>query len=728
MARSRNKKKRKAAVPCAASTQRVFETREERLSRQIKHCFDQINLLLNAKRLPYWELDSIDLIRNLYDEGIWSEALSEARQLLSRHKEPSRDKPKQRSKKGRNSTQGSTSTSKKPAGSSRLGPRDKKGESTKPSSTVEEPAPRDALGPSLPLPALGPNFTPLSFVSVPGDELLQRLLQGDHDTPEGIGLARRGIELLAEEGFDRLLSLDEIRGVDHYAHQIETVLRVLKRFRGRVLLADEVGLGKTIESCLVLKEYLLRGQVRRALVLVPPALVGQWAAELQEKFAIDAITTHAPLCRSDPEQFWQTGGTIVASLATARNATHAPHLTKQHFDLIMVDEAHHIKNRTTKGWQLVNELRSRFFLLLTATPVETKLSDLYNLVTLLRPGTLGTASEFRSRFVDTDDPAQPRDPEKLREMLKEVMIRNTRAVSGVVLPPRSARTIILEPSDEEARFYELLLTETRRLAGKYRPLFRLLLEEAGSSPLAVASTAAGSKQRSRDPSLDRALGEIEAAALALRTTKKLERLSELIHGDKVLVFTRFRATMDQISADLAGRGVAFVPFHGGMTAAEKDRAVAVFEAEGINVMLCSEVGGEGRNLQFCHRLINFDLPWNPMKIEQRIGRIHRIGQTETVEIINMACAETVEEQILDVLDRRINLFELVVGEMDMLLGELSDERDFDDRVFDIFVESPDASAVGAGFDALARKLLEARGKLEKTRALDEALFGQGYEA
>ena len=722
-------------MPRSADTSRLFETREERLARQIATVFEKLN---EARKRYYLGPDDYSMfiwIQELSDDGLWPQALREARDLLAtirtnrpkrggrfssaRRRKTSKDSAPQKPRKPKRGPEKSKATSKAAAAA-------KPTATGSPASEDKQPVEERTF--DLPLPEVSPDAAPIAFVSTPDDELLVKLLRGDHDVPESFPLLRRGIELLAEEGFDRLLALDEVRGVDHYAHQLETVLRVLKRFRGRVLLADEVGLGKTIESCLVLKEYMLRGQVRRALILVPPALVGQWAAELREKFAVDAVTTRDALCRSDPAAFWSSRGVIVASLATARSAGHAPLLGAQSFDLVMVDEAHHIKNRTTKGWRLVNELRSRFFLLLTATPIETNLSELYNLVTLLRPGTLGTAAEFRRRFVDADDPAQPKDPEKLRDLLREVMIRNTRAVSGVVLPPRSARTIVVSPSPEERRFYELLLLETRRHAGRHRALFRLLLEEAGSSPLAVASTAAASKQRGRDPGLDRALGEIEEAAYAVTSTEKLERLAELVPGDKVLVFTRFRATMDQIAGDLAGRGVSFVPFHGGMSAVEKDRAAAAFAGAGVDVMLCSEIGGEGRNLQFCHRLINFDLPWNPMKIEQRIGRVHRIGQTEAVEIVNLACADTVEEHILDVLDRRVNLFELVIGEMDMLLGELSDEREFDDQVFDIFANSEDPQEVDAGFDALAQRLLDARGKVEKTRALDEALFGRGYEA
>lgn len=713
--------KKKSAVPASLSKREMAEIRAKQKIQELEELFARVNRVVRGKsRLRVQQRDALNEMQWLSEQGYLGDAIAEAKSFLARYEPGGQPKPSTRSKTPQKTKKKKAEQKPAPAA-----------EAPRPSPAPPPPQPRRseqvaAAPPSVPAPMA--SSTPISFTAEPDDRLLERLLAGDLDEVGMIVLARRGVEMLAEERFDRLLALDRIRGVDHFTYQIETVLRVLKRFRGRVLLADEVGLGKTIEGSLVLKEYMLRGLAQRALILVPPALVGQWAAELEEKFDIQAVTTQEPLCRTEPERFWKTGEVVVASLATARGSTHRDHVLAQRFDLVMVDEAHHIKNRATKGWELVNGLRSRFFLMLTATPVETNLTELYNLVTLLRPGTLGTEAEFKRRFVNSNDPTAPKRPEKLRALLREVMIRNTRAVSGVMLPPRTARTIIVQPGAEEQALYDLLLAETRRSGLAHRSLFQLLLEEAGSSPAAVASTAASAKARRTDPKLDRALGEIAAAARSVHTTEKLNRLAELIPGDKVLIFTRFRATMDQIAAELARRGVAFAPFHGGMTAQQKDASVAAFTADGVDALLCSEIGGEGRNLQFCHRLINFDLPWNPMKIEQRIGRVHRIGQQETVEVLNLASAETVEERILDVLDRRVNLFELVVGEMDLLLGEMTDDRDFEDQVFDIYATSKAEGEVEAGFDELAAKLLDARTKLEKTRALDEALFGEGYEA
>ncbi len=543
---------------------------------------------------------------------------------------------------------------------------------------------------------------------------------------DAVRLALAAVDAEAAENFDRLLALDGARGVDHYPHQVETVLRVLKRFFGRVLLADEVGLGKTIEAGLVLAEYVARGLVRRALVLCPPALVHQWRAELEEKLGLVARTTLDAGFRADPDAFVAAEGVVIASLAAARSKAHRARFEAQRFDLVIVDEAHHLKNRATRGWELVNGLRSRFLLLLTATPIETDLGELYNLITLLRPGTLGTEADFRRRFGDPKDPLVPRRAHELRELLREVMIRNTRATAGVGLPPRTARTIVVEPSAGERALMDELLRLTREAGpGRHATLLRTLLEQAGSSARAVARTAA--QAAAPTPELARRLKDVAARAAAVEGSRKVDWLLELVPGGKLLVFTRFLASHDELLEALERRGVPCVSFTGALPAAKRAEAVARFRDEAA-VMVCSEVGGEGQNLQFCHRVVNYDLPWNPMLIEQRVGRVHRIGQTEAVEVVNLCLGGSPEERILDVLDRRLNLFELVVGELDLLLGDLEDERDFGDQVFDIYATARDEAEVLAGFEALGERLAGARGDLERVKGAAAAAFGDALGA
>ena len=144
------------------------------------------------------------------------------------------------------------------------------------------------------------------------------------------------------------------------------------------------------------------------------------------------------------------------------------------------------------------------------------------------------------------------------------------------------------------------------------------------------------------------------------------------------------------------------------------------------MLLCTESGGEGRNIQFCNTLINFDIPWNPMVIEQRIGRIDRIGQTRDVFVFNLVARGTLEEELLRLLDEKINMFELVVGEAGAILGELDEERDLGDLVLGAWLETTEAARAEA-FDALGRRLDESRSQYGDAKVLDEALFGEDFE-
>ena len=495
--------------------------------------------------------------------------------------------------------------------------------------------------------------------------------------------------LASAERFEELLALTlmTLGKVEPHAYQIETARRVLRFFRGRALLADEVGLGKTVEALMILREYQLRGAVRRALVIVPPALLGQWVGELTEKAGIVPRTTEGAALRADPEGFWRGEGVVVASLATARSPRHIGAVQAEPWDLVIVDEAHHVKNRGTSSFKLVDGVKSWFLLLLTATPIETYLEELYNLVTLLKPGQFATPAAFRAQFVDRKDPLAPRNRERLRGLLAEVMVRNTRADSGLALPPRYVSTVAVDALPEERALYEAVVAFLRAHAGdaKARMLGSTLLLEAGSSPAAVRGTVARAiearEEAGKAPELRAALAELGARAAKVRGTRKAKALVDLVkaHPDQVLVFTRFRETLGDLERVLREAGVSPLAFHGGMGAEAKRAALGAFR-EGGKVLLATDVGGEGQNLHHCHVLVNFDLPYNPMLIEQRIGRLHRMGQKEEVRVYNLCAKGTAEERVLDLLDRRLHLFELVVGEMDMVLGNLADERDLEERI------------------------------------------------
>jgi SNF2 family DNA or RNA helicase len=525
--------------------------------------------------------------------------------------------------------------------------------------------------------------------------------------------------LAGAESFTELLSLARLTGVERHGYQIETVHRVLRTLRGRALLSDEVGLGKTIEALMVLVEYQVRGMAKRVLVLAPPALVPQWVGELAAKAGIAARTTE-----KEGDAVWRGDGVVVASLATARMQRTAPAVQAEQWDLVIVDEAHRVKRRGSLSWKLINGLRSRFLLLLTATPIETELEELYQLVTLLKPGQFATPATFRKRFIDPASPVSPRNREALRELLGEVMVRNTRASCGLKLPPRYVSTVVVDPAADERALYAAALEALRAASEpRARRIAGLLLLEAGSSPAAVRET------------LTRLGGDaaFEAVAVAARVgeTRKGRTLVDIVRSGgpaQVLVFTRYRATAHWLVDLLAREQVFHAAVHGEQSGADKQAALTAFRAGKAQVLISTDVGSEGHNLQHCHRLVNFDLPWNPMVIEQRIGRLHRFGQTREVEVFNLCARGSMEERILGVLHDRVRLFELVVGEMDLVLGNLTDEADLEERLLALCAVAPTDAAVDEGLAELGDELLRARGRYDEVRELDQALFGEEFEA
>jgi SNF2 family DNA or RNA helicase len=484
-------------------------------------------------------------------------------------------------------------------------------------------------------------------------------------------------------GFDTLLSRPTL-GFTPFDYQLQTAQTVLRRMRGRAILADEVGLGKTIEAGLVLSELRSRGMAGRALVLTPAGLVEQWREELGRKFALPTAVARG--------RGWDapSGGPVVlASIATARRDPTRAALVADPWDVVIIDEAHRLRNARSASGKLARALSSRYLLLLTATPVENRLQDLYELVSLVSPGLLGTPAEFRRRHAGsrTADAAAPvaRNVAELRARTREVMVRHRRSEVELMLPQRLADTVLVPPSADEADLYAAIATQVRteaRAASASRRLtLRALTRLAGSSPAAVA------------PTLDKVgwTDLARQAAVIRRTTKTsalLDRLRPHAEAEeKVLVFTAFRQTLDMLTQAVGDAGVPAAVYHGSLSRQDKEKAIAAFRDE-VPVLLTTESAGEGRNLQFCHVMVNMDLPWNPMQIEQRLGRLHRVGQKHDVLLTNLVARGTIEQRILHVLEAKINLFELVVGELDMILGHVDDDFDFEATVFDAFVHSP----------------------------------------
>lgn len=543
-------------------------------------------------------------------------------------------------------------------------------------------------------------------------------------------LARQAYKLSFRGSYDQLLCLSTLRNVQSLWYQEETARKVMKTFRGRAILADEVGLGKTVEAGFVLKEYLLRGLARSVLIIVPSSLVSQWQEEMQEKFNLPFVSSNDALFREEPERFWAEPF-ILVSLQTARTQKHFEASTSRIHDLVIVDEAHHLKNRATRNWKLVNAVQKTFLLLLTATPVQNNLEELYNLVTLLRPGHLKTLKAFKEEFVTRGNPTDPRNREKLRQLLKEVMIRNTRSVTQLHLPPRFAFTTRVSPSPAESDFYQKVsefVTEQAHLPSTHIPrmTLRRLLEAAGSSHIAALRMLEKIAAQSTDGIQDEAK-EILAIGETIRMGSKSQKVIEILRAspEQKIIFVNYLATLEYLRQMLQEQNIPHTVFQGNLTPSQKQAAMSSFK-DGCPILLTTGIGGEGYNLQFCHMMINYDLPWNPMQIEQRIGRIHRIGQEKEVQVYNFCAAGSLEDHILDVLDRKINMFELVVGEIEMILGRIEGEQEFSDLVYEIWVRHADESQRKKAFDSLGSLLKRARGAYEKSKELDEKLFHEDF--
>ena len=608
--------------------------------------------------------------------------------------------------------------------------------------------------------------------------------------PEFIRLRLELEKLKLLRGFDELLCLEGLHAVDQLPHQIETVRKVLRYFHGRVLLADEVGLGKTIEAALLLREYVLRGMIKRVLILVPSPLTGQWRDELSGKFDLEFDLAASGWNRDH----WTQRQRVIASISLAKSRRHFDLCSADPWDLVIVDEAHHCKNRTTRNWQLVNALKRRHIFLLTATPVQNNLIELYNLLTLLEPGHLKTESDFKKNFVTRGNPRDPRNRRVLRELLSQVMVRNTRSLVNIQLPRRYAQTFAIEAGAEEAQLYRHLdsylrwrcqplhaqsgreddnnpgyagqaIEESAVLAsisegvvqstaaqdsvdsispgsgaGKWASLEELWRYPPDDLPLMnrlqinAVLMAAGSHPLALRPALERLgvqdprVGPLLQLARDLTQSAKETKLLELLkknQADKTLVFANFRATLDRLAGLLERNGIRFVLFTGSQSQLEKEMAIDQFRHD-VPVMLCSDSGGEGFNLQFCNALINFDLPWNPMRIEQRIGRVHRIGQTRDVFVFNLCTRGSLEEKILAVLNDKLRMFELVVGEIGSILGNTENGEDFESLVLNLWIKSAGPAELDTAFDDLGNTLVQAQGEYLKTKELDEALFGEDF--
>lgn len=584
---------------------------------------------------------------------------------------------------------------------------------------------------------------------------------------------------------DDLVSLGHTR-VDVKPHQVSVVHRVVSNYPHRFLLCDEVGLGKTIEAGMVLKELRSRSLARRCLVIVPANLRRQWQFELKTKFNETFSILDSDTVRFLRQAEGYTGNpflrydSVIVSESWVTGKDRGREVREADWDMVIIDEAHHVRShrqgrdvRRTKLYGVVRDLVDpeaagrRAALFLTATPMQLATHELYSLVELLDPVLFASEDHFErhrhaarglSALVEQLTAGYPipgKDPDETVEivgewldvpardvrkrlehsvedreavcrelaeqhLLSEILIRNRKKLVGGFMPRQAYRwPVALTPAERNAlarveeyveHGFSLATTSRENAIGFVMVIFQKLM---ASSIRALRKSLAGRQQRLLDKAaplrasvaeLDERLekhesasaiteaGLHEAEADQLKTLVQLldgldvdskgdefvRRLREIFDNEtdpKVLVFTEFRETQSYLAERVKSLGTAERPvgvhvFHGQMKVNAKDEAVEAFRTgTGPQVLISTESGGEGRNFQFCHFLVNYDLPWNPMRVEQRIGRLDRIGQEQVVRVFNLYAEGTIEEHVLDVLERRINAFEDTIGGLDPILGE-----------------------------------------------------------
>ncbi|QHS22739.1 DEAD/DEAH box helicase [Virgibacillus sp. MSP4-1] len=489
-------------------------------------------------------------------------------------------------------------------------------------------------------------------------------------------MAYESAKRLAVSNFKGLQSPQHLPHMDFLNHQLDCAKQVVENMNGRAILADEVGLGKTIEAGLILKEYMIRGLAEKILILVPASLVNQWVKELNEKFYIPAVSQRK-------SYVWEQCDVVVSSLDTAKRPPHRDIVLDQQYDFIIIDEAHKLKNHKTKNYQFVNSLKKTYCLLLTATPVQNQLSDIFNLVTILKPGYLGSYDEFTKTFGNKRTALKQDD--KLKELIQNVMVRNRREDTGVEWTKRNVETVWIDFNDEEQMVYNELdhdlvssdpfttITLKRELCSSREACY-LSLKKMFDKHQEKYDGHSWSK-------------EIIEKIEQLPHHSKAKQMVEIIQqsSEKFIVFTEYRSTQYYLQWFLQQHGITSVPFRGGFKRSKKEWMTQLFENH-AQVLVATEAGGEGINLQFCRNMIHYDLPWNPMRLEQRIGRVHRFGQKEDVNIYYLAIKNTIDEHLVSLLYEKINLFERVIGDLDIILQQLN-IPDLEDEIKDIYAES-----------------------------------------
>lgn len=622
------------------------------------------------------------------------------------------------------------------------------------------------------------------------------------------------LEGLDQDNFVKSLSTAR---VDMNPHQVEAALFALKSplVRG-VLLADEVGLGKTIEASLVIAQRWAERK-RRILLIVPASLRKQWQQELSEKFSLPSAILEAKTYRDqvkagNQRPFANTDGIVISSYEFA--ARKADELAAVPWDLVIYDEAHRLrnvyrKNGSKRAKALRDALKSPFKILLTATPLQNSLMELYGLVSVIDETHFGGDAAYRTMYASSRTNAASLQvlKQRLLPICHRTLRRQVQEAGHISYTERNAVTFDFEPRDDEAKLYfqvseflkrkdtvsygdrtnQLVILQVRKILGSStfavsRYLEQLIVRLESKTPVdetvtddidtidELAEEFDEDAERDEAEQIDaaRLAAEIDelrgylALAKSIGANAKGEMLVRQLPGAmdeivakggqrKVVIFTESVRTQtylaELLSADrFAGKVVlmngsnndaeskaiyaAWRAQHegtdrisGSRSADMKAAIVEAFKGDEKSILIATESGAEGINLQFCSLLVNFDLPWNPQRVEQRIGRCHRYGQKIDVTVINMLNRKNqAEARIYQLLDQKFRLFSGVFGSSDEILGTIEKGVDFEKKVLEIVQSARDDEQVQYEFDLLTDAIqddIDADMQSARTKLLEE---------
>lgn len=536
--------------------------------------------------------------------------------------------------------------------------------------------------------------------------------------------------------------------VEPFNHQVSNLINFCRRLPV-TLLADDVGLGKTISAGLVASELISRGRLSKILIVCPKILGPQWQEELLTKFGITSvIATGKDLKTAEPPD---EIGAVITTYNSAR--MHLDALEHSGFDMLILDEAHKLRNLhgtevapqvALKFKEALSQRWFKYVLLLTATPIQNRLWDLYSLVELLtvargHENPFGNPGMFARKFI-ADNKAdarrlRPEAQEEFRGIIYRYMSRVRRGDADLHFPQREVHLHSVDPSPEELEIIKIVADSIGRLD---RLTQIGILKTLVSSPEALVLQLRGMAEKG---TIEKPFYEaVNEVVKRIETTAKLQGLESLIdklRAEKpddwrVVIFTTRLETQTSIQNFLENKGISCGLINGS-TASLNVNTLEKFREDKpkINVIISTEAGSEGVNMQIANVLVNYDLPWNPMVVEQRIGRIQRLGSPhEKVIIFNIVLENTFEEYVVGRLMEKLQLASSAIGDIESLLeasgiseGEDSGEA-FEDKILKLVLESLQGKDVKKAAERTVASIEKAKEQLKKEESNINSLLGK----